>query len=96
MESLPNDIKIQILKFIPRRVHPCSHMIKRLRKRDEFALTDDDFLTSLCKGKERVMQQCVMYPSHSYHYLYLFMQYNERRNQAEQSESEDPEDGPMW
>ena len=30
MESLPNDIKIQILKFIPRRVHPSSIMIKQL------------------------------------------------------------------
>ena len=37
MESLPNDIKIQILKFIPRRVHPCVDMMRPyIRKIDMF------------------------------------------------------------
>ena len=72
MASLPNDIKIQILKFLPRRVHPCVHMIKTLRKRDAFALTDDDFVTSLRSGKQRLLTQCCMYPSHAFHHVYLF------------------------
>ena len=37
MESLPNDIKIQILNLIPRRVHPCSNMMRpSIRKVDLF------------------------------------------------------------
>ena len=90
MESLPNDIKIQILKFIPRRVHPCSHMIKCLRRRDEFEFRDDDFITSLRSGKHRILNQCCMYPSHAFHHLYLFS-----RAQDEQAQSEAGDD-PMW
>ena len=69
MESLPNDIKIQILNFIPRRVHPCVSIIKTLKQRDAFAFTDDYFITSLRSGKHRMLNQCCMYPSHAFHHV---------------------------
>ena len=66
MESLPNDIKIQILNFVPRRVHPCSLFIKDITfGRDTRALycdSDDDDALILCIKINKARQ--LLYRNH--------------------------------
>ena len=67
MESLPNDIKIQILNFVPRRVHPCSLLIKDITfGRDTRALycdsDDDDDALILCIKINKARQ--LLYRNH--------------------------------
>ena len=72
-------------------MHPCVAMISTLRQHPTFAFTDDDFVISLRMGKQRILTQCCMYPSHAFHHSFLLS-----KSQAEQSESEAPEEDPCF
>ena len=62
MEQLPNQIKINIMNYIPRRIHPCSTMIKQLlvehswNRRDKIDVRDcrRDCLGDLLKHKKKI------------------------------------------
>jgi hypothetical protein len=41
MEQLPNHIKIKILNYIPRRIHPCSIMVKTAFMESEACAYED-------------------------------------------------------
>ena len=67
MDSLPNDIKIQILNVMPWRVHPCSVLIKDITVgRDTRALycdsDDDDDALILCIKINKARQ--LLYRNH--------------------------------
>ena len=47
MESLPNDIKIKIIGFIPRRVHPCADIIRTLKINIGYDINEEDFIGEL-------------------------------------------------
>ena len=61
MEQLPTHIKINILNYVPRRIHPCSLMIKQLlveyswNRKDRIIVRDcrRDCLGDLLKHKKK-------------------------------------------
>ena len=92
MEYLPNQIKINIMNYIPRRIHPCSTMIKQLlvehswNRRDKIDVRDcrRDCLGDLLKHKKKT----------SYHYnnYVLMCNWSDRSKNDIFSDSEDDED----